>query len=189
VPEKSDLLRRTQELRKTLCDRFLDHLEYLNKRINEFSLRLRYPKHKVQEFWQRIDDLNGRLARTFKMRLLHERDRQKWFTHRLNAGSPRIQLEKNNSRLNVIKNNLLTSMNIILSKKMAGTRENSVRLDALNPLAILQRGYSVTRSLPEKKVLTSPEQVYLNQEVEILLAAGLLLCKVKEKSAYGKENL
>jgi exodeoxyribonuclease VII large subunit len=77
----------------------------------------------------------------------------------------------------------------LINKSRSALRELSVKLDALNPLAILRRGYSVTRALPDKSIVTDPAQVALEQDVEVLLADGLLLCNVKGKSKYGQENL
>jgi exodeoxyribonuclease VII large subunit len=59
----------------------------------------------------------------------------------------------------------------------------------MNPLAILKRGYSVTRSHPDGRIIMHPEQVSLHQEVEVLLAGGFLLCGVNRKSTYGEENV
>ena len=189
VPEKNELLRRSQELRKALYASFMDHLKELNKNIEDLRRRLTDPRRKIQELWLWVDDLTGRLARSFKVRLHHEKDRLTWFAHRLNGASPRIQLEKNYSILEVIMDKLSKSISIFIYKKRSDTRECAIKLEALNPLAILQRGYSVTRSLPEKRVLTNPGQVSLSQDVEVLLAGGLLVCNVKEKSTYGEENL
>jgi exodeoxyribonuclease VII large subunit len=189
VPEKNELLRRSQELRKALYVSFLYHLKELNKNLEDLRRRLTDPRRKIQELWLWVDDLTGRLARSFKVRLQHEKDRLTWFTHRLNGASPRIQLEKNYSILKVSIYNILKSIDIFIYKKRSDTREYAIKLEALNPLAILQRGYSVTRSLPEKRVLTNPGQVSLRQDVEVLLAGGLLVCNVKEKSTYGEENL
>ena len=53
------------------------------------------------------------------------------------------------------------------------------RLNALSPLATLQRGYSISRKT-DGEVLTSAEQVSIGDRVEIQLAAGHLACRVEE---------
>jgi len=53
------------------------------------------------------------------------------------------------------------------------------RLNALSPLATLQRGYSISRKT-DGQVLTSAEQVSIDDKVEIQLAAGHLVCRVEE---------
>jgi exodeoxyribonuclease VII large subunit len=189
VPEKTALLRRSQELRHALYMNLGGYLKNLNKNLKELNRRLTDPRRKIQEIWMRVDDFNSRLARSFNVRLNHEKERLRWLAHRLNGASPRIQLEKQYSKLDGLIDNIFKSITILIYKKRSDSREYAVKLEALNPLAILQRGYSVTRSLPEKKVITHPEQVSLRQDVEVLLAGGLLICDIKEKSNYGEEKL
>ena len=74
------------------------------------------------------------------------------------------------------------------SKKIKG-RELRAKLEALNPLAILARGYSVTRTIPQATVIKDSQKVTLNQELEVLLAKGTLICRVKGKVNDGKKNI
>ena len=53
------------------------------------------------------------------------------------------------------------------------------RLNALSPLATLERGYSISRKT-DGAVLTSAEQVSIGDRVEIQLADGHLACRVEE---------
>ena len=56
------------------------------------------------------------------------------------------------------------------------------RLNALSPLATLQRGYSISRKT-DGQVLTSAEQVSIGDRVDIQLADGHLACRVEELSS------
>ena len=56
------------------------------------------------------------------------------------------------------------------------------RLNALSPLATLERGYSISRKT-DGEVLTSAEQVSIDDRVEIQLADGHLACRVEELSS------
>ena len=53
------------------------------------------------------------------------------------------------------------------------------RLNALSPLATLERGYSISRQT-DGKVLTSAEQVSIGDRIEIQLSDGHLACRVEE---------
>ena len=54
------------------------------------------------------------------------------------------------------------------------------RLDALSPLATLQRGYSISRKT-DGEVLSSTEQVSVGDRVEVQLADGHLACRVIDR--------
>lgn len=56
------------------------------------------------------------------------------------------------------------------------------RLNALSPLATLERGYSISRKA-DGAVLTSAKQVSVGDRVEIQLADGHLACRVEELSS------
>ena len=58
-------------------------------------------------------------------------------------------------------------------------------MQALNPVAILARGYSITRTIPAKTVVKDPGTVSLNQDLEVMVALGRLYCRVKGKSSDG----
>jgi exodeoxyribonuclease VII large subunit len=79
-------------------------------------------------------------------------------------------------------------MRVLVRHKHAGMREASVRLDALNPLAILKRGYSVTRTVPGGAVVTRADQVEVDTEIETLVAHGRLRSIVKRTSSHGQQE-
>ena len=189
VPEKDELIRRTSELRNALQRGFKKHLEKLDYKLKQLSRRIQDPRKKIQERMLRLDELVSRLGRSLAARTQHSADRLRWLGQRLDAVSPRLQIQKYNSKLELILNNHFRAISIFISNKRSSIRENTIKLEALNPLGILRRGYSVTRSLPEKRIISHPKQVSLRQDVEVLLAGGFLLCVVKGKSTYGEENL
>ena len=49
----------------------------------------------------------------------------------------------------------------------------------MNPLSILSRGYSITRTIPDKHVIRSAETVSHGEELEIVLWNGSLHVKNK----------
>lgn len=56
------------------------------------------------------------------------------------------------------------------------------RLQALSPLAVLARGYSITFTLPERRVLTSAGDVAIGDELETRLASGTVGSVVSRRS-------
>jgi exodeoxyribonuclease VII large subunit len=55
-----------------------------------------------------------------------------------------------------------------------------VRLETLSPLAVLARGYSITTTWPEGRVVRSARQVRRDDQVRVRLHAGSLDCRVTE---------
>ena len=65
---------------------------------------------------------------------------------------------------------------------MKAERLNSLigKLDALSPLAILKRGYSITSRMPGAKILKDVKEVRPGDIIETRLAGGRLTSEVKE---------
>jgi exodeoxyribonuclease VII large subunit len=189
VPEKEMLLRRKSDLDKALHRSLVKQIDKLNINIKQLMLRLKNPKKKIQEIWLRLDDLGGRLGRSLTLRIRHSSDRLHWLVRRLEFGSPRMQLQKYEKQLELITNNFLLSFNKNINNKSTALRELTIRLNASNPLAILDRGYSVTRTLVDKRVVTHPDQTALHDHVEVLLAGGTLLCDIQGKSIHGEKDI
>jgi exodeoxyribonuclease VII large subunit len=117
-----------------------------------------------------------------------EREHLDFWHNRLDANTPRLLLIKVKKQLEQINDNLIKSLIISNHSKQIKIRELTAKLEALNPLAILARGYSVTRTIPEAAVIKDPQNVALDQELEIMLAKGRLICRVKGRATDGKKN-
>ncbi len=53
------------------------------------------------------------------------------------------------------------------------------KVESLNPLKILERGYSVTLKLPEKKIIKSASELKKNDEIEVKFANGTINAMIK----------
>ena len=96
-------------------------------------------------------------------------------------------MNKSKKQLGQINEKLLKSLLIYNHSNRIKTRELTAKLEALNPLAILARGYSVTRTIPKAALVKDSQMVALDQELEVMLAKGRLICRVKGKLNDGKE--
>jgi len=189
VPNKTELARRCIEIESKLHVIIFNYISSHNKTILDLTRRLKDPRKKVQELWIRIDDMIGRLRRLSAMHLRRENERWSGLSRRLQASSPIHRAQEAQLELQRINYNLLTSFKILIEKYQSSLREARAKLEALNPMAVLRRGYSVTRRLPDGRVVTDPDQVALGQDLEVLVAEGSLFCNVKGTSRYGKEKL
>jgi exodeoxyribonuclease VII large subunit len=189
VPLKRDLTKKTAELATNLTIRFLRYIEHLQTRLQEISHRLVDPNKKIEDLRLKTDDLLSRLIRICKATIIQQRERLEWRFDKLNSYNPLSDASKSNDKLYQLSSNLLTYIRICLTNKQFLLRELDARLTALNPNAILDRGYSITRTIPDAVIVRNPQQVEIGQNLEIMLAKGSLICSVKRKQDYGKTDI
>jgi exodeoxyribonuclease VII large subunit len=185
VPEKSELERRRKDLVKNLEIIITIYFKYLKQKLNENSKHLVDPRRKLEDVCLKVDDLTMRLNRTLLHRILHERQHFDVWNDRLGANNPIYLFNKIKLKLEENNYNLYKSFKIYIKLTQIKIRTQVAKLQALNPVAILARGYSITRTIPAKTVVKDPGTVSLNQDLEVRVALGRLYCRVKGKSSDG----
>jgi len=55
------------------------------------------------------------------------------------------------------------------------------RLDALSPLAVLDRGYSITHKIPEEKLVKDAAVLDIGDFLRVIFAKGKATCRVERK--------
>jgi exodeoxyribonuclease VII large subunit len=188
-PSRDELIRRCSELTLRITSRTSRYIEQLFSRITENTRRLVHPRLRVQDSRMRLDEISARISRSVTTGLLQNRERLIWRMNTLLSSSPRIQIQKSHVKLQQYSLNNLNYIKFILSKRTAGFRELAARLQALSPLAILSRGYSITRSIPDAVVIRNSKDVRVGQDLEVLLGSGALLCTVKRTLSDGKTDI
>ncbi len=189
VPEKSALERRCQEMEDALKKTLIYYINSRMAKILEISRRLVDPRRRIEDWRLRVDELNQRLSRIFGYRIRRDRQNFKFWVNRLSANNPRFFIQKNKQKLEQKCYNIIKLFVIILNSKQIRIRELTAKLEALSPVAILSRGYSITRTIPDAGVVKDPRTVSLNQDLEVTVAKGRLFCRVKGKSTDGQKDV
>lgn len=188
VPVKNDLLQNQIILFKQLRSRFGQYLQNQSNIIHNLTKQLTHPRKRLDDLTFRLDDIFMRMNRAFKQSHVQKQERLTWWMNRLKKNSPqhRIRFQRDT----VIKHNetlLFLTTSLIKTRRLT-LKELTGRLNALNPGAVLDRGYSITRSLPEKTIISDANTVSTGQLLEILLAKGTIRCRVEPVSGDFKKD-
>ena len=181
VPEKNVLLNQSISLRKSLRYTMMARVKQLKSEMAYLSKHLIDPIRRVQDFKLRCDDITGQLIRGFSILIQQKRERMTWRLQLLERVSPKSRLDGFVEYISHVKNRLNNGIQIINNQKYNKYRILNSSLKALSPLAVLDRGYSITRTIPQKKVVRSHAQVSFGRHLEILLAEGSLEVSVTKK--------
>jgi exodeoxyribonuclease VII large subunit len=185
VPEKSELEQRHKDIVMLLQIRINHYFKYLKQKLNEQSNRLVDPRRKLEDSCLKVDDLTARLNRVLFHQILNERKHHGFWDDRLHANNPSHLFKNIKLQLDKINTNLYKTLIIYTNSNQIKIRELAAKLQALSPMAILARGYSITRTIPGKTLVKDPKTVSLNQDLEVMVALGRLYCRVKGKSTDG----
>ena len=67
-----------------------------------------------------------------------------------------------------------------IQKEKTYIKELNIKIQTLNPQKVLERGYSITKTSKDNKVLRQSNMAKLNDNLDIILAKGQLKCKIVE---------
>lgn len=179
VPVKNDLVSDVERLKTALIRRMGVILEKKKFHLLKISEKLIDPRRRIIDLRLKLDDYTQRLVRAFHKTIDHKRAYISWRSEKLTLLSPLKKNAELKNRLARLNDELLIRMGAIIQKKRIRFGEARAKIDALNPLAILKRGYSVTRTVPDANVVTDTRCVSQNQDLEIILAHGSLRVGVK----------
>ena len=187
VPIKGELYRKINELKYFIILNLQRYIKNYRSQVGSLRERLADPKKKVIDHRLKLDEDTGRLIRAMVNQVQMRRERLAWRFDKLSYNNPSFYVTKLNEKLNVISALLHQSIRSCVSSRQARLREVNAKLDSLNPTAILARGFSITRTLPETIIVRDSATVSRGQALEIVLARGSLTCDVKEKFKNGKK--
>ena len=182
VPSKDELKRRHEDIFSKLKSNIWQHIEKHRYILEQVSKSLVDPKRKVQDLRLKTDDFTTRLTKIVLNRINQKREQFKWWKNLLYINKPSGYITKHKERLANNTDKLTTLYTIYLNNKRSLLRENTGRLYALNPTAILKRGYSITRTIPEAGVVKTAHSVSIGQNLEVMLAKGSLVVNVHKTS-------
>lgn len=103
----------------------------------------------------------------------------KHFYQRLYARHPEQILKENSQTVDRLEQNLLRSFNYLFTQKTQQLASLSRSLNAMSPLAVLDRGYAFLRDAESTQMITSVMQININQQITAQLKDGELICDVK----------
>ncbi len=101
---------------------------------------------------------------------------------------PLDRINQNKQYLDTLTSRLSLSIsnNIKLRKKCLEVLVG--KLDALNPQAVLDRGYSITMKLPEEKILKMIAEVERGDKVKVVIRDGEMICHVENAKEVDRDG-
>jgi exodeoxyribonuclease VII large subunit len=137
-------------------------------------------RRRLQAEAQRVDDLVAGVVEHTRHRLGSAQRTVRALQHDLLIAGPVTTMREFRILLPQLVNRLGREMRTLLSCRRQGLHRHIMGLDALGPLAILARGYSLVHRLSDGRLVRDATDVAEGDLVRVRLAAGRLLCVVQQ---------
>lgn len=118
---------------------------------------------------QYISAMLDRKIKTAQLRLENQQ-------RRMSASSPKLKAEQLEKQLSAKSEKLTRFMNIYISNKENKLIAAKCKLDGLNPLNVLNRGYAIAEK--DEKIITSSKQLKDGDDFTVILSDGKINAKV-----------
>ena len=176
-PNGDEMAAQLGGLQTLLSDAMSRRLQRLEQKTNDLRNRLQHPGRKLQEQAQHLDHLDIRLKRSMQAMVQLYRHRMTLSRDRLLRQHPRDALVQKKQHMNNAVIRLSKAVGQQLRQKMNHTEQTLHLLDAVSPLKILGRGFSVLRN-DNNQVVKSTASVRPGENLRARLSDGELHVEV-----------
>jgi exodeoxyribonuclease VII large subunit len=128
---------------------------------------------------EQLDSLQNQLLRCMRRKLELAKENWRGFIRRL--VDPERKLRETQQRVDELSVDLLRRWRERLRQLRDRLVQQGGRLDALSPLAVLERGYSIAHRMPEEKIIKDSASLDIGDVVRVSFAKGKAICRVEEK--------
>jgi exodeoxyribonuclease VII large subunit len=145
--------------------------------LQNLSKRLRHPGDKLRELSQKLDNIETYIKKSMQNHLLSQRNNLNLQSSKLLQQSPVQNLQESKHKLSDLSKSLTFLISQISKEKRSSLLALSSTLEAVSPLAVLNRGYSILTT-KRGKVVTSEKEVEVGEELTAKLKEGEIRTKV-----------
>ena len=180
VREKAELVRSIQSLNLRMEGCMRQHLGFLTGRVDQARRGLIDPRKRVERFGERLNELSRRLTSNGHRLVMESQSRINTLGEKLLYRNPRERTEGFGLRVSQLTKELSGAIQMGIGEKENQVGRLISNLDNLSPLAILKRGYSITRKYPSNEILKDAQAVERGERVKVKFYRGEILCEVEE---------
>lgn len=178
LPDKEILREKITALKKQLATAIILKLDDYHYLIDTYQRMLGDPTSLLDHFLLRLDHAQTCMVHALTSQLHFKKSNVERLTSRLFQQNPGQKLVHQKEYTKQLANQLKTMMALQLERKKAELQKNAALLDAVSPLAVLGRGYSIAKTIPAGKVIRDSSQVKKGTAVNVRLHKGEFDCEV-----------
>ena len=177
----SELKETLEGYQSYLLKSFESQFDSQRTRITNLIKRIRHPGDKLREIGQKVDYLETALIQEMHQKVSFKKNQLNLSQLSLQQNSPQNKVKEAKVYLQNASKDLLKAFNLKIERKRKLLGELVATIEAVSPLSVLARGYSIISTEPEGKILSSSNQVKIGQTISAVLNKGSIKAEVKSK--------
>lgn len=180
VPSRAELAQQIAQRQRQLQHRLRQRAAQSRERLERLqrSPVLVHPRRTLLQHAERLDMLQQRLMRSMDSRMKWTGEKRERLHAALQRFNPREQVGTARREHTAARRQLELAMNSIMKSKQQKWASAMRHLDALSPLKVMSRGYSLVYDEQEKRLIKSLKDVQPGDSIKIKLTDGQLDCQV-----------
>jgi exodeoxyribonuclease VII large subunit len=164
--------------------RLINHERRLVAKIGEQVIllrgRLKDPKRRIDDLRMLVDDRLERLKKGLDHKRAGERPKLLNLELRLDHANPLLKIRDHRFILENFRKNVIAGWHDVMERLKAQVGTTLAVLDTLSPLAVLGRGYSIVKKLPEGLIVKEAASVAVGSTVDVKVSSGSFQAKVTD---------
>ena len=192
VKNKQDLLEKIAAMQKKMHRLMRHRLDLYSGRVQRYSQNWMSPRS-IDRFFQghqqTIDTLELRLRQSLLHKLSLARGQAQHKIDTFYRRNPLAHIHKRQERVKFLREALCQREVEYIKNQRARLFTIMGKLDSLSPLAVLKRGYSICRKLPDFEIITDSKNLGPRDLINIKLSCGEIICEVCEVKAHGENEV
>lgn len=180
VPDSGGLKEQLERLTLRLQKTMQNAISFQRNRFRSLWDRpvFQQPDARMDSFHQRLDFLTDRLQRQQTNILKQQSYRLEQISERLRREHPVYYLQQLRDKMEKLELQLHKVTKQVLKEKDTRFSYAVAHLDALSPLKVMQRGYSLVTRFQSKQIVRSVHEVQPGDLLRIELQDGILKCQI-----------
>ena len=182
----SELIETLEGYQNYISRSVISQIDLQRTQITNLIKRIRHPGDKLREISQKLDYVETALIQNINQEISFKKNGLNLKDLSLQQNSPQNKIKEAKVYLQNASKDLLKALKLEIERKSTVLAEIVATLQAVSPLSVLSRGYSIISKEPDGKILSSSNQVEIGQTISAILSKGSIKAEIKSKDENEK---
>ena len=182
----SELIETLEGYQNYISISVISQIDLQRTKFTNLIKRTRHPGDKLREISQKLDYIETTLIQNINQEISFKKNGLNLKDLSLQQNSPQNKVKEAKVYLQNASKDLLKALKLEIERKNTVLAEIVTTLQAVSPLSVLSRGYSIISTEPDGKILSSSNQVEIGQTISAILSKGSIKAEIKSKDENEK---